>query len=146
MKISTLLGVALIWGQLSTQFFFRSWLSFLGVICCIIGLFKSKVPARYILSVLFTKVSETVFFGLILFTGFYVFYYRLEFGKSELLSTTELVQLGYDIVIYPVTALRLANKAIEDGLRHLRDNGSQAAMVEQMQTRSQLYELLRYDP
>ena len=79
-----MLGVALIWGQLSTQFFFRSWLSFLGVICCIIGLFKSKVPARYILSVLFTKVSETVFFGLILFTVFYVFYYRLEFGKSEL--------------------------------------------------------------
>ena len=84
MKIFTMLGIALIWGQLSTQFFFRSWLSFLGVVCCIIGLFKAKVPARYILSVLFSKVSETVFFGLLLFTGFYVFYFRLDFGKSQL--------------------------------------------------------------
>ena len=79
-----MLGVALIWGQLSTQFFFRGWLSFLGVVCCIIGFFKAKVPARDILNVLFTKVSETVFYGLLLFTGFYVFYFRLEFGKSEL--------------------------------------------------------------
>ena len=84
MKLIVLLGVALVWGQLSTQFFFRSWISFLGVICCIIGFFKARTPVRHILSVLFTKISETVFFGLLLFTGFYIFYFRLEFGKSEL--------------------------------------------------------------
>jgi hypothetical protein len=84
MKLIVLLGVALVWGQLSTQFFFRSWISFLGVICCIIGLFKARTPVRHILNILFTKISETVFFGLLLFTGFYTFYFRLEFGQSEL--------------------------------------------------------------
>lgn len=83
MKLILMLGVALAWGQLSTQFFFRGWISFLGVICCIIGLFKARVPVRHILTVLFAKVSEAVFFAMLLFTGFYVFYFRLEFGKSE---------------------------------------------------------------
>ena len=79
-----LLGVALVWGQLSTQFFFRSWISFLAVIYCFIALIRAKSPVRHILSVLFTKASETIFFGLLLFTGFYIFYFRLAFGKSEL--------------------------------------------------------------
>lgn len=79
-----LLGVALAWGQLSTQFFFRSWISFLAVICCIIALIRARTPIRHVFSVLFTKVSETIFFGLLLFTGFYIFYFRLDFGKSEL--------------------------------------------------------------
>ena len=79
-----MLGVALVWGQLSTQFFFRSWISFLGVICCVIGVFKAQSSIQHILSVLFTRVSETVFFGLLLFTGFYIFYYRLEFGRKEM--------------------------------------------------------------
>jgi len=67
-----------------------------------------------------------------------------EFGKSPLLSTDQLANLGYNLVIYPVTTLRLAMKAVENGLRSLTEQGTQQSVVEQMQTRKQLYELLRY--
>jgi methylisocitrate lyase len=67
-----------------------------------------------------------------------------EFGKSKLLSRWQLSELGYNIVIYPVTGLRLAMKAIEDGFARLRAEGSQQALLEVMQTRSRLYELLGY--
>ncbi|MBC7792409.1 MAG: methylisocitrate lyase [Clostridia bacterium] len=68
-----------------------------------------------------------------------------EFGKSKLLSTKELTSLGYNMVIYPVTTLRLAMKAVEDGLRTIMNDGSQEALMPRMQTRKELYELLRYD-
>lgn len=84
MILFSLLCLALIWGQLSTQFFFKSWMSFLGVICCVIGLVRGRVPARHIGSIFFSKISETVFFALLLFAGFYIFYYRLECGKNHL--------------------------------------------------------------
>lgn len=67
-----------------------------------------------------------------------------EFGKSPLLSTEQLANLGYNVVIYPVTTLRLAMQAIENGLQTLANDGTQQAIVEDMQTRKQLYELLGY--
>ena len=67
-----------------------------------------------------------------------------EFGKSPLLDTTALTSLGYNIVIYPVTLLRLAMGAVENGLRAIAADGTQASLVENMQTRSRLYELLDY--
>jgi methylisocitrate lyase len=68
-----------------------------------------------------------------------------EFGKSKLLSRRQLSELGYNIVIYPVTGLRLAMKAIEDGFARLRVEGSQHSLLEAMQSRSRLYELLGYE-
>ena len=68
-----------------------------------------------------------------------------EFGKSKLLSAKQLSDLGFNIVIYPVTTLRLAMKAIEDGLAAIKDKGTQESLVSQMQTRAELYELLRYE-
>jgi len=68
-----------------------------------------------------------------------------EFGTSPLFSAEALQRLGYDLVIYPVTTLRLAMGAIERGLRALRDEGTQERLVPEMQTRARLYELLRYD-
>ena len=50
-------------------------------------------------------------------------------GKSPLLSVQQLQNLGYNIVIYPVTALRLAMKAVEDGLKALHDQGSQQTLT-----------------
>jgi methylisocitrate lyase len=47
-------------------------------------------------------------------------------------------------VIYPVTTLRLAMGAVERGLEAIAADGTQAALVGQMQTRSRLYELLGY--
>lgn len=68
-----------------------------------------------------------------------------EFGKSPLLSARQLEELGYDVVIYPVTSLRLAMKAVEDGLARLKEEGTQEPIVPAMQTRKRLYELLRYE-
>ena len=67
-----------------------------------------------------------------------------EFGKSKLLDARTLADLGVNLVIYPVTGLRLAMAAVEDGLRRLRDDGTQAGLVDRMQTRARLYELLAY--
>lgn len=68
-----------------------------------------------------------------------------EFGKSPLLTTDELSNLGYNVAIYPVTALRLAMQAIEQGFRTLAADGTQASVVQDMQTRQRLYELLEYE-
>ena len=67
-----------------------------------------------------------------------------EFGKSKLLTTKQLSDLGFNIVIYPVTTLRLAMKAIEDSLATIKSEGTQESLLKQMQTRAELYELIRY--
>jgi methylisocitrate lyase len=67
-----------------------------------------------------------------------------EFGKSKLLTAKQLSDLGINIVIYPVTTLRLAMKAIERGLAAIKKEGSQSSLIGEMQTRAELYELLRY--
>jgi methylisocitrate lyase len=67
-----------------------------------------------------------------------------EFGKSELLSATELEALGYAIILFPVTTQRLAMGAVEAGLRSIAEQGTQAHLLNQMQPRSRLYELIRY--
>lgn len=68
-----------------------------------------------------------------------------EFGRSKLLTTATLSSLGINVVIYPVTLLRIAMGAIEEGLRAIVRDGSQQQLVERMQTRARLYELLRYE-
>jgi methylisocitrate lyase len=68
-----------------------------------------------------------------------------EFGKSELFTAKELEQIGVNIVIYPVSLLRLAMGAAERGLRTLKDEGTLKSEVPNMQTRSRLYELLDYE-
>ena len=68
-----------------------------------------------------------------------------EFGKSKLLGVKTLTSLGINMVIYPVTTLRLAMKAAQDGLTTLATEGSQASFVEKMQTRKELYALLGYE-
>jgi methylisocitrate lyase len=68
-----------------------------------------------------------------------------EFGQSPLLSADTLAKLGINVVIYPVTLLRLAMGAAEAGLAEIRRTGTQQGVVERMQTRTRLYELLGYD-
>jgi len=68
-----------------------------------------------------------------------------EFGKGELLTTQQLTDLGINIVIYPVTLLRLAMGAAMRGLDQIRAEGTQAGLLDQMQTRAELYELLDYE-
>ncbi len=68
-----------------------------------------------------------------------------EFGKSELFTTTQLANIGVNIVIYPVSLLRLAMGAAERGLDALVAEGSLESSVQHMQTRARLYELLDYE-
>ena len=68
-----------------------------------------------------------------------------EFGKSKLLSSKQLENLGYQIVIYPVTTQRLALKNVEDGLRAIMSDGHQNNILDKMQTRKRLYELVDYE-
>ena len=68
-----------------------------------------------------------------------------EFGKSKLLSANELENLGYNIVIYPVTTQRLAMKSVEDGLRAIMNDGHQNNIIDKMQTRKRLYDLVDYE-
>jgi len=68
-----------------------------------------------------------------------------EFGKSELFTTEQLQGVGIDIVIYPVSLLRIAMGAAERGLDTLVDEGSLKSEVAGMQTRARLYELLDYE-
>ena len=68
-----------------------------------------------------------------------------EFGKSKLLNYQELENIGYNIVIYPVTTQRLAMKSVEDGLRVIFDDGHQNNIIDKMQTRKRLYDLVEYE-
>jgi methylisocitrate lyase len=68
-----------------------------------------------------------------------------EFGKSELFTNQQLADVGMNIVIYPVSTLRLAMGAVERGLDDLVATGSLNGQVQNMQTRARLYELLDYE-
>ncbi len=68
-----------------------------------------------------------------------------EFGKSQLLSTKTLQDLGVNIVLYPVTTLRLAMKAVRDNVQKILKDGDQKQVINQMFTRAELYELIRYE-
>ena len=68
-----------------------------------------------------------------------------EFGKSKLLNYKELENLGFNIVIYPVTTQRLAMKNVEDGLRVIFADGHQNNIIDKMQTRKRLYDLVEYE-
>ena len=68
-----------------------------------------------------------------------------EFGKSELFTTDQLAGVGINLVIYPVSLLRLAMGAAERGLDTIRREGSLTSEMPNMQTRARLYELLDYE-
>jgi methylisocitrate lyase len=67
-----------------------------------------------------------------------------EFGKSPLLTLEELADLGYSAVLYPVTLLRVAMKAVEAALGLIASEGTQSELLDLMQTRQELYDLLGY--
>ncbi len=67
-----------------------------------------------------------------------------EFGQSPLLTLDELAELGYAAVLYPVTMMRVAMRAVEAALAVLADEGTQQSLLDLMQTRQELYDLLGY--
>ena len=68
-----------------------------------------------------------------------------EFGKSKLLNKKQLENLGYNLVIYPVTTQRLAMQNVEIGLKSIFTDGHQNNIINKMQTRKRLYELVEYE-
>jgi methylisocitrate lyase len=68
-----------------------------------------------------------------------------EFGKSELFTTAQLQDIGVNMVIWPVSLLRLAMGAAMRGLDTLLDEGALSSRLGDMQTRQQLYELIDYE-
>ncbi len=77
--------------------------------------------------------------------GCYLLANMTEFGKSKLLNYKQLEELGYNIVIYPVSTQRLAMKNVEDGLRAIFADGHQNNIIDKMQTRKRLYDLVDYE-
>ncbi len=68
-----------------------------------------------------------------------------EFGKSKILDKKTLESLGYNMVIYPVTTFRLAMGAVENGLKQILSEGTQEGLLDQMQHRKRLYEVMSYE-
>ena len=69
-----------------------------------------------------------------------------EFGKTPYLGVEQFGELGYNIVIFPVTLQRAAMKAMDEVLSAIREMGSQEDALQNMQTREELYDLLKYRP
>jgi methylisocitrate lyase len=69
-----------------------------------------------------------------------------EFGKTPYIPFKNFANLGYNIVIYPVSTLRIAMKAISDFLDDLNENGTVENSLVKMQTRKELYDLINYKP
>ncbi len=67
-----------------------------------------------------------------------------EFGKTPLFTVEELADAGIAIALYPLSAFRAANAAALNVYRTIRQKGTQASVVDTMQTREELYELLGY--
>jgi methylisocitrate lyase len=67
-----------------------------------------------------------------------------EFGRTPFMTAQEFQSLGYKMVIWPVSALRIAAKAQDDLYAALRDHGTAEGLVGRMQTRGELYETIHY--
>ena len=68
-----------------------------------------------------------------------------EFGKTPFFTVQELGTVGVQLVIYPLSAFRAMSRAALDVYTAIRRDGTQAAVVDRMQTRSELYAVLGYE-
>ena len=67
-----------------------------------------------------------------------------EFGQTPLYTTAELAGVGISMALYPLSAFRAMNKAALNVYTEIREQGTQAAVVDTMQTRMELYDFLGY--
>lgn len=79
-------------------------------------------------------------------TRVYLLANMTEFGKTPIIPQQRFAELGYDCVIYPVSLLRAAMKAVTAALDSLKRDGSMAGVLPAMQTRAELYSLVGYTP
>ena len=67
-----------------------------------------------------------------------------EFGKTPLIPASRFAELGYEIVIFPMTAFRVMHRALDLAYAELVETGTQANLIDQMRTRAELYATLDY--
>jgi methylisocitrate lyase len=67
-----------------------------------------------------------------------------EFGKTPYMGVADFEKMGYNVVIFPVTAFRAMMKAVEITFRHLKSKGSQSEILESLMTREEFYDLIDY--
>ncbi len=67
-----------------------------------------------------------------------------EFGRTPYMTDREWQQLGFDIVIWPVSSLRVAAKAMTGLYAHIREEGGTVGLLDAMQTRAELYDTISY--
>jgi len=67
-----------------------------------------------------------------------------EFGKTPLIPVADFQAMGYAMVIFPMTAFRVMMKSAETVYSELMRTGTQASLIDQMQTRAELYDLIGY--
>jgi len=77
-------------------------------------------------------------------TGIPVLANITEFGMIPLFTRDELKQAGVELVLYPLSAFRAANKAAQNVYQHIRKDGTQKNVLDTMQTRQELYETIGY--
>lgn len=75
--------IAPMWGPVSTIMFYHGWLSFLGILACMVGLAGSGVSRRVVIAHLFNHVTRVLFFGLVLVVGFMLLFKVLPFGRTQ---------------------------------------------------------------
>ncbi|MCS4538890.1 MAG: methylisocitrate lyase [Thaumarchaeota archaeon] len=68
-----------------------------------------------------------------------------EFGKTPYILAREFNEMGYSIVIFPMTAFRTMTKAVEEALKELKKNGTQKKLLSKMHTRKQIYDIINYN-
>ncbi len=67
-----------------------------------------------------------------------------EFGRTPYFTAKQFEDMGYDIVIWPATSMRVAAAAMAELYAHIRDNGGAEALIEKMPSRAELYETIGY--
>lgn len=77
-------------------------------------------------------------------TGIPVLANITEFGMIPMYTVAQLEQAGVGLVLYPLSAFRAANRAAQNVYTHIRQDGTQAAVIDTMQTREQLYQSIGY--
>jgi methylisocitrate lyase len=68
-----------------------------------------------------------------------------EWGKTPFLLVKEFSQLGFHMVLFPMTVFRIMARSVEETLRELNEKGTQQDLIGRMQTRKELYDVLRYE-
>ena len=67
-----------------------------------------------------------------------------EFGRTPYMTTGEFEAMGYNLVVFPVTAFRAAMKAVKDTFRELKAKGTQEGVLDSLMTRKEFYDLIEY--